>query len=120
MKKLLGALCLVPLLAACAESPNQIEAAYVSPSAFQGRSCNALMIERNDIVQSVNHLTAKQKEAATTDAVAMGVGLFLFWPAILAVGLTDDNAAELAVAKGNYDAITTQMTAQKCKIPAAT
>jgi hypothetical protein len=105
------------VVSACAPAPDQVEASYVSPSIYEGRSCRALMTERNAIVSRVNALTQSQQEASTNDAVATGVALFLFWPAAFVISATKDNATSLAAAKGNYDAITTQMRAQNCELP---
>lgn len=105
------------LLSACAEDPKNVSASYVSPSAYQGKSCSQLTQERARIVSEVNTLTAAQKKAATNDAVATGVALVLFWPAIFALALTDDEAVALSAAKGNYEAIETQMRSKRCKMP---
>ena len=104
-------------LSGCAQPPDQVEASYVSPNQFKGRSCSQLMSERNEIVRRVNDLTQQQKEAATTDAVATGVALVVFWPAAFVLAATEDNATALSAAKGNYDAITTQMKSQGCTLP---
>ncbi|WP_428928316.1 hypothetical protein [Marinibacterium sp. SX1] len=119
MKKL-AILPLCGILSACAEQPSNVEAAYVSSNAFRDRSCHQLMAERNDIVREVNDLTQQQKKAADSDAMLMGVGLVLFWPAVLAVGMTNDKSNALAGAKGNYNAITRQMTQMGCALPAET
>lgn len=105
------------VLSGCAQPPDQVAASYVSPSTYKGQSCKQLMNERNEIVGLVNNLTAEQKEAATTDAVATGVALLVFWPAAIALAATKDNADALASAKGNYDAITAQMKSQGCALP---
>ena len=107
------------ILSGCAQPPGQVEASYVSPSTYEGRSCQQLLSERNEIVSSVNALTEEQSKAATTDAVATGVALLVFWPAAIALAATKDNATALSAAKGNYDAITARMTQKNCKLPAA-
>ncbi|MGD9864573.1 MAG: hypothetical protein AB7S99_15310 [Pseudodonghicola sp.] len=119
MKKSGSALVLSTVLAlsACAQQPDKISASYVSPSTYENRSCNQLMAERNAIVRQVNTLTQEQKEAATTDAVATGVALLLFWPAAFALATTKDNATPLSTAKGHYDAITAQMEKRGCALP---
>ncbi|HBS49826.1 MAG TPA: hypothetical protein DEA05_06925 [Rhodobacteraceae bacterium] len=104
-------------MTACAPAPDQVEASYVSPSTYAGRSCAQLMAERNEIVSRVNALNQQQKDAATTDAVATGVALVLFWPAAFALAATKDNATALSAAKGNYDAVTAQMRQQNCPLP---
>jgi len=62
-------------LAACATQPENIEAAYVSPTKYAGLTCAQLNAERSRLVGQVKELTGQQKEKATNDAVAMGVGL---------------------------------------------
>lgn len=42
----------------------------------------------------------------------------LFWPAAIALAATKDQESALSSAKGNYDAITAQMTSKGCTIPA--
>lgn len=117
MKPLCLALCASVVASGCAQPPDQVEASYVSPSTYAGRSCTQLMDERNEIASRVNALNKAQKDAATTDAVATGVALVVFWPAAFALAATKDNAGALSAAKGNYDAITTQMRKQGCKLP---
>lgn len=106
-------------VAGCAQHSNQIEASYVSPATYSGRSCNQLMAERNEIVSTVNELSAAQDKSATNDAVLTGVALLVFWPAAIAMAATKDNATAVSAAKGNYDAITAQMKNQGCKLPPA-
>ncbi len=120
MTKLKMSFGLIGLLIAsgCAESAKNVDAAYVSPNVYAGQSCNSLMTERNEIVRRVNNLTKQQNKAATDDAVITGIALVLFWPAAIALAATDDNSSELAVAKGNYDAITSKMQQQGCSLPA--
>ncbi|MFW8593060.1 hypothetical protein [Cribrihabitans neustonicus] len=113
-----GILAAAVALAGCAQNPDKIAASYVSPSSYQGRSCAQLMAERNEIVSRLNLLNAEQKQAATNDAIATGVALVLFWPAAFALAATKDHATALSAAKGNYDAITAQMTQKGCDMPA--
>lgn len=116
-RKIMAALIAATAVSGCAQSPDQVEASYVSPNQFKGRSCSQLMGERNEIASRVNTLTKEQKQAATNDAVATGVALVIFWPAAIALAASKDNATALSAAKGNYDAITTQMRTQGCKLP---
>lgn len=104
MKKLLTPVILMSFLTACATQPTEIVATPTPTSAYTGLSCNALVAEQNRIVQSVNTLTGAQKKKADSDAVAMGVGMLLFWPALFFLK-GDDQAPQLAAAKGQYDAI---------------
>lgn len=116
MYKLASMLGLVAILAACAQQPNKVEATYISPSQYGGKSCKQLLAQRNEIVSRVNLLTKKQKKAADTDAALVGVTMVLFWPAAFAMLLTEDENQALSMAKGEFDAITTQMEKRGCSI----
>lgn len=112
-KTALGALCL-SLVGACAQKPDKIQASYVSPNAFLQSSCQSLKIERSEIISEVNKLSVEQSQNATNDAVAMSIGVILFWPALFALALTDDQKAELSQAKGNLEAIDKAMAVKNC------
>lgn len=75
--------------------------------------CERIGEELNRVAAEVNRVTGKQDEAAQRDAVVMGVGLILFWPAlfILAAG---DEAEELSRLKGEYEAIDRVRSAKAC------
>jgi hypothetical protein len=57
-----------------------------------------------------------QDSKATNDKVAMGVGLVIFWPALLFTKGNDENTAELARLKGSMDAIEQVSIQKKCGI----
>lgn len=117
MKKIATVLVAAIALSGCAQHSNKIEPSYVSPAIYAGRSCNQLMSERNEIVVTVNELSKAQNKSATNDAVLTGIAILVFWPAAIAMATTKDNQAAVSAAKGNYDAITTQMKTQGCSIP---
>jgi len=117
VKKIVFSAAVVSILTACAPSPDRVSASYVSPVVFEGQSCKKLMAERNEIARKVNLLTAEQRKSSTNDAVATGVALVLFWPAAIALAITEDQSAQLAQAKGNFDAIETQMRKKGCQLP---
>lgn len=56
-----------------------------------------------------------QKKQADTDAVAMGVGLVLFWPALFFLA-GDDQKEELARLKGEYEALQQAAIQKDCEI----
>lgn len=114
MKKPISALLALALLAACAPEPDSIAATYVSPSTYSSYNCRSIVAERNRVVQKVNELTGVQKKKASNDAVATGVGLVLFWPALFMLGTGSDVEAQLATMKGNYDALTAAGTEKGC------
>ena len=114
MKKLIIGLCLIGTLSACADQPDAIAPAPVPTSTYAHMNCRALAAEQSRIVANVNTLTASQKKKADSDAVVMGVGMVLFWPALFALSSGSDQSAQLAQAKGQYDAINTVQAQNGC------
>lgn len=104
----------VTLVSACAQKAESVTANYVPHTIYAGQSCNQLHAERNRVVSQVNHLTGEQNKKAQNDAVAMGVGLVLFWPALFLLAADKDESAALAQMKGTYDAVTQAGTAKGC------
>jgi acid phosphatase class B len=114
MKKLICAVSAVAMLSACADQPDAIAPAPVPTYTYANMNCRALAAEHARVVANVNTLTASQKKKADSDAVAMGVGMVLFWPALFALSAGSDQSAQLAQAKGQYDAINTMRAQRGC------
>lgn len=91
--------------AACATSSKNIGASYVSPLQYNNYSCDQLSQEYMRISSRVIEVSGKQDSAAKRDAVGMGVGLVLFWPALFLLAGNKGNPDELARLKGECDAI---------------
>jgi len=101
-------------LAGCAQSPDTIAAAPVSTAAYSSMSCRQLQSEAIRLNDDVARLTGQQQKKATNDAVAMGVGMVLFWPALFALGAGADVAPQLAQAKGQAEAIRASAVQKGC------
>lgn len=114
MKKNFVLLPMFSVLAACATPPEKVTATYVSPTTYSSYNCKAIVAERNRIVSKVNELTGVQKKKADSDAIAMGAGMILFWPALFALGAGSDVEPQLASMKGHYDALTAAGTQKNC------
>lgn len=114
MRKSLSGLVALATLSACAPQPEAVTATYVSPSTYSSYNCRAIVAERNRVVQKVDELTGVQKKKASNDAVATGVGMVLFWPALFLLGTGSDVEPQLASMKGNYDALTAAGTQKGC------
>ncbi|WP_425052913.1 hypothetical protein [Psychromarinibacter sp. S121] len=114
MKRALLALTVVSMLGACAQQPNQVQAIPVSTMNYSGMTCHQLAAERADIISRVNTLSAAQKQKADQDAVAMGIGMILFWPALFALTAGTDQGPALGQAKGEFDAIEKKLRERGC------
>lgn len=93
------------LITGCASQPDAVTAAYVSPTVYASSSCQDIIDERMRIAEKVAEVAGDQQKKATGDAVAVGVGVVVFWPALILLAAGKDKEAELASLKGNYDAL---------------
>lgn len=101
-------------LTACASSPDSISAQYVSPLQYQNYSCEQLGAESQRIGTRVAEVTGQQQAKSTSDAVATGVGVVLFWPALFFLGSGSDKKEELSRLKGESDAIQQAAIQKSC------
>jgi hypothetical protein len=104
------------LLSGCATSPTSIKASYVSPVPYQAMNCSQLTQEAQRVSGHVAEVTGVQNQKAGRDAVAMTVGMVVFWPALFFIGGDQGNAAELASLKGQMDAIEAVNAEKNCGI----
>ena len=114
MKILFPALMATVALTACAQKPEAVVARSVSPLMYSSLDCNALRSEQYRVKGHVENLTAVQKKKSSNDAVAVGVGAVLFWPALFALAAGSDQSNELAQAKGEWEAIDYSMRQKSC------
>jgi hypothetical protein len=103
-------------LAGCAKDANQVGATYVSPITYSSYTCPQLAEEAQRVSQRAAQASGVQDQKATNDKVAMGVGLVIFWPALLFTKGNDENTAELARLKGQMDAIEEASISKRCGI----
>lgn len=104
------------LLAGCASKSENISAAYVSPMTYAAWQCPQLREEATRVSARAVQISGAQDAKATGDAVAAGVGIILFWPALLMVKGDGTTAAELARLKGEMDAIEQASIQKNCGI----
>ena len=103
-------------LAGCATSPDNITASYVSPIQYSSYSCSQLREEAARVSSRAIEMAGVQSNKATGDAVAMGVGMVLFWPSLFFIKGDGTTAAEVARLKGEMDAIEQASVKRKCGI----
>lgn len=92
-------------LSACAKGAEQVTSNHVPSQMYSSESCTSLRQKQAEIVYDVNTLTGKQNSKARTDAIAVGVGVVLFWPALFLLAKDAGNTQALADAKGRYETI---------------
>jgi hypothetical protein len=115
MKKSLAvALSATVALSACATAPNDIQATYVSPLQYQSYNCGQIRTELVRISSRVSEVTGQQQRQANNDALAMGVGLVIFWPALFFLAGGNDKKEELGRLKGEYEALQVAGNEKQC------
>ncbi|WP_240602298.1 hypothetical protein [Paracoccus endophyticus] len=102
--------------AACAGKSDQIAASFVSPSLYQGLSCQQLAVEAQSVANRAAAAAVAQDKKASNDAVAVGVGAVLFWPALFFIKGDGAQAAEVARLKGEMQAIEQANMQKNCNI----
>ncbi|HWA30973.1 MAG TPA: hypothetical protein VG867_07735 [Rhizomicrobium sp.] len=103
-------------VAGCAKDASDVRASYVSPILYENYTCPQLGEEATRISAKAGDAAGVQNQHSTNDKVAMGVGLIVFWPALLMVKGNDENAVELARLKGQMDAIEEASIKKRCGI----
>ena len=116
MRKLVALGLACGVLAGCASRSSEIAAAYVSPIAYQGLTCTQLANEAQAISARAASAAGAQDQKATGDAVAMTVGLVVFWPALFPMKGDGAHAAEVSRLKGEMEAIQTASRQNGCGI----
>ena len=116
---LLGAAALTVLgfaLTGCATRSQDIVSAYVSPIQYESYSCAQLREEAARVSSRAALASGMQDQNATSDAVATGVALVVFWPAAFLVHGNGANAQEVSQLKGDMDAIEQANVRKRCGI----
>ena len=117
MKKIVLAACVGAMaLSGCAQKSDKIEAARVSTVGYEKLSCRQIRDEAQKVANRAAELTGQQNKAAQNDAVATGVALVVFWPAVFFIKGNKTQAAELARLKGELSALEEVSEKKKCGI----
>ncbi|MFP4097955.1 MAG: hypothetical protein ACLFU1_04125 [Alphaproteobacteria bacterium] len=82
---------------------------------YHDYSCNQIAAELSRVSRRVNEIAGVQDSQATKDAVALGVGLVIFWPALFFL-IGDDKKEELGRLKGEYEALEQAAIQKDCPV----
>lgn len=107
---------LLPLLlaAGCATRPEDVRPEPADPAAFASMDCMALYDEADRMRLRAAQLAYALDERAGTNIVALGMGVTVFWPALLAMRPAGPDALELARLKGRDDALRSTLATKGC------
>ncbi len=104
---------ILPLMPGCATRSKNISASYVSPIEYSHLDCDQIRRELVRVNRRLTDISGKQNKEATKDAVALGVGLVVFWPALFFM-MSSGEKEEIARLKGKYEALETIAIEKRC------
>ena len=85
-----------------------------------GSGYEGITLEGQRVSARAAQVTGTQEQKASNDAVAMGVGLVLFWPALFFIKGDSQTAGEVARLRGEMDAIQQASITNNCGITVQT
>lgn len=106
-------------LGGCATRAVDVQALPADPAAFASWDCERLDAEMDRVQQRAAELAYTVDARASTNIVALGVGVMVFWPALIAMQPPGAEAAELGRLKGRFDALQYSARRRACPEPSA-
>ena len=110
----LAALLPLALLAACATRSADVRPLATDPSQFASWSCDALYDEADRVRQRAAQVAYAVDERSGNNIIALGLGVTVFWPALLAMRPSGPDAQALAQLRGQDEALTVAQTQLAC------
>ena len=107
------------LLAGCATRAVDVRPEPANPADFAGWSCSHIDDELDTVQQRAADVAYAVDERAGNNILALGVGVSVFWPALLAMRPAGLEAADLARLKGRYEALRVAARDRGCPPPEA-
>ncbi|MBI5721459.1 MAG: hypothetical protein HZC37_27630 [Burkholderiales bacterium] len=103
----------------CASRSGEVMAVQSSPAQFAGWSCERIDDETERVQRRAAELAWAVDERAGNNIVALGVGVMVFWPALLALRPEGPEAEDLAKLKGRFEALREAASLARCPPPSA-
>lgn len=104
-------------LAGCATHAVDVRPLPANPADFAAWSCERLDDELDAVQHRAAEVAYDVDEHANDNIVALGLGVAVFWPALLAMRPEGPESTELATLKGRFEALTTAARQHGCPAP---
>jgi hypothetical protein len=108
------------MLAGCATRSDNITPRATDPAAYAGWDCSRLHDEIDSVQQRAADVAYAVDSRVGNNMIALGLGVTVFWPALLAMRPDGLEAEQLADLKGRYEAMRTVVARQGCPPPPET
>ncbi len=119
MKQPLAALLIACLLASnsgCALRSTDVQPLKVDPAEFSPWGCERILEESGHVQRQAARVAYAFDERAGNNIIAMGIGLAVFWPAMLAMRPVGPDATVLAALKGRHEALQVAAASKSCPL----
>jgi hypothetical protein len=107
-------------VAACATRSDDVAPVETDAASFASLSCSTLHDEMDRVRERTARVAYAVDERFGANIVALGLGVTVFYPALLAMRPAGPDAEELGRLKGRDEALRRAMAAKACPPPAAT
>lgn len=105
------------LLAGCATRSGDVPPQSTDPARYAGWDCSRLQDEIDAVQQRAADVAYAVDSRVGNNMIALGLGVTVFWPALLAMRPDGLDAQQLAELKGRYEALRTASARQACPPP---
>lgn len=113
-RRLLVMLLPAALLAACATRALDVRPRATDPALFAQWPCDALYDEADRVRQRATRVAYDVDQRSGNNIIALGLGVTVFWPALLAMRPSGPDALELAELKGRDEAVRAAQAQSGC------
>jgi hypothetical protein len=110
------AACASLLAGGCATRSGDVRPMQTNPADFAGWDCERLDVETLRVQRRAAEVAYAVDERASSNIVALGVGLTVFWPALLTMRQPGVEAEELARLKGRFDVLQAVAVGRQCPV----
>ena len=105
------------VLAGCATRAVDVRPKPGDPAAYAGWDCERLFEESDQVQLQAADVAYAVDTVVGNNMVALGLGVTVFWPALLAMRPDGPEATQLADLKGRFEAMRSAAAAQACGAP---
>lgn len=117
LRPLLSVAIVAAALAGCATRAVDVRPTAADPAEFAGWTCSRIDDELDAVQQRAADIAYAVDEGAGSNILALGVGMTVFWPALLASRPDGLEAADLARLNSRYEALRTAASLRSCAPP---
>lgn len=104
-------------LAGCATRSGDVAPLQANPSDFVAWSCDRMNDESDRVQKRAAEVAYAVDERAGNNIIALGIGVTVFWPALIAMRPPGPESEELARLKGRHEALRSAIAAKGCEPP---